>query len=261
MLSALQSIQMIDNNLARSQATTAADPTVKRQTAYYLANIGSIKSSKDFVNNYQLFSYAMTAYGLNDMTYAKSMMQKVMDGGVANTKSLANEMSDVRFKAFAAAFNFGDQGASATSNASNNKTTTSMFIEQTLEDNVGQQNQGAQLALYFQRQAPNIKSGLQILGDKALFQFVQTAFGIPPVVSSNALDQAATNIEKKINMTDLQDPVKVQKMVVRFAAMWDAQNSDPTTSNPALALFSSATSTTTMSTDLLRQTQRFYGTF
>ena len=214
MLSALQSIQMIDNNLARSQATTAADPAVKRQTAYYLANIGSIKTSKDFVNNYQLFSYAMTAYGLSDMTYAKSMMQKVMDGGVTNTKSIANEMSDPRFKAFAAAFNFGDKGATATSNASNNKSTTSMFVEQTLEDNVGRQNQGAQLALYFQREAPKITSGLQILGDKALFQFVQTTFNIPPVISSNNLDQAGKNIESKINMAGLKDPAKVQNCLL-----------------------------------------------
>ena len=261
MLSALQSIQMIDNNLARSQATTASDPVVKRETNYYLAHIGSIKTSKDFVKNYQLFSYAMTAYGLSDMTYAKSMMQKVMDGGVTNTKSLANEMSDVRFKVFAAAFNFGDKGATATSSATNNRTTTSMFVEQTLENNVGQQNQGAQLALYFQRQAPNIKSGLQILGDKALFQFVQTAFGIPPVVSSNALDQAAKNIESRVNMANLKDPAKVQKMVTRFAAMWDAQNSDPTTINPALAVFSLASSTPNLGSDLLLRAQQLYGKF
>jgi len=263
MLSALTSIQLIDNNLARSQATTASDPTVKRETSYYLANIGSIKTSKDFVNNYQLFSYAMTAYGLSDLTYAKSMMQKVMDGGVSNPKSIANQMSDPRFKAFAQAFDFGDKGAAATSNAANNKATTSMFVEQTLENNVGQQNQGAQLALYFQREAPKITSGLQILGDKALFQFVQTAFDIPPVASSNALDQAGKNIESKINMADLKDPAKVQKMVTRFAAMWDMQNTDPTATNPALAVFaaSSSASSPTISSDLLLQAQRLYGNF
>src|ERR1700690_3891782 len=99
MLGALTSIRLIDKNLARSQATTAPDPAVKGETSYHLANIGSIKTSKDFVNNYQLFSYAMTAYGLSDLIYAKSMMQKVMDGGVSNPKSVANQMSDPRFKA------------------------------------------------------------------------------------------------------------------------------------------------------------------
>ena len=261
MLSALQSIQQIDKNLARSQATTAADSMVKRETSYYLANIGSIKTSKDFVNNYRLFSYAMTAYGLSDMTYAKSMMQKVLDGGVTSSKSLANHMSDPRFKAFAAAFDFGDKGAAATSNAANNKTTTTMFVEQTLEDNVGQQNQGAQLALYFQRQAPKITSGLQILGDKALFKFVQTAFNTPTAVSSSNLDKAAKNIENKLNMADLKDQAKVQKLVTRFAAMWDLQNNDPTTTNPAIAVFGATPSSMTTINSGVAQTQHLYGKF
>jgi len=44
---------MVDRNLAQTQATTAADPTVKRETSYFLANIGNVKTSSDFVNNYQ----------------------------------------------------------------------------------------------------------------------------------------------------------------------------------------------------------------
>jgi len=86
MLSALTTIQMADQNLARSQAMTAADPLVKRETSYYEANIGSIKTAKDLVNNYRLFSYTMQAYGLSDMTYAKALMEKVMEGGVSNSK-------------------------------------------------------------------------------------------------------------------------------------------------------------------------------
>jgi hypothetical protein len=64
MVTTTASYLAIANNLARRQAATAADPTVKSATAYYLADIGEVTSVSDFVNNDRLFSYAMKAYGL-----------------------------------------------------------------------------------------------------------------------------------------------------------------------------------------------------
>jgi hypothetical protein len=264
MLSAVTSLQMLERNLPQARKLTANDPTVKRETAYYLAHISSIKTSKDFVNNYQLFNYAMTAYGLSDMAYAKAFMQKVMDGGVSNTKSMANQLSDPRFRAFAAAFDFGNKGAATTADSAANTTTTSKFVEQTLEDNAGQQNQGVQLALYFQRKAPNIASGLSILADKALFRFVQTAFNIPTPGTGTTVEQDAARIESKVNIADLKDPAKVQKMVAHFAVMWDLNNPDMTSSNSAIGLISSLTSAlsgTGITPNLLLSAQKRYTTF
>ena len=50
-----------------------------RQTAYYKENIGNVKSVDEFLDNYQLYSYAMDAFGLGEMTYAKAFMKKVLD--------------------------------------------------------------------------------------------------------------------------------------------------------------------------------------
>ena len=243
-LSAVTTLQMVENNLAKAKSTTADDPQVKRETDYFLGNIGNIgnvKTSQDFVNNYRLFSYAMTAYGLSNMTYAKAFMQKVVDGGVTNTKSMANTLTDPRFKAFAEAFDFGDDGANATTDATINAGTTDRYVEQTLENNVGDDNQGAQLALYFQNNAPDITSSYQILGDPALLKFVQTAFDIPQS-SGTTIEQDAAAVDKKLNVADLQDPAKVQKLVQRFAAMWDLQNSDPTATSPALEVLGATAS-------------------
>jgi len=255
MLSAITSLQLINRNIAQSKATVAADPTVARETAYYQANISAIKTSADFVDDYRVFSYAMNAYGLGDMIYAKAFMRHVLDGGVAHANSMANQLSDPRFKAFAAAFDFGDKSAAATAGAAAAQAVTDRYIEQTLEDNTGQQNQGAQLALYFQRQAPHIKSGMDILADKALSQFVQTAFNIP-VSASASIDSQAAYIESKVHIADLQDPAKVAALVSRFAVMWDLQNNNAVAANPSLSLLSaSSPASSGFSTDLLNQIQ------
>jgi hypothetical protein len=214
-----------------------------------------VKSVDDFVNNYQLFSYAMTAYGLGSMTYAKGMMTKLLQGGIDDPGSLANQLTDPRYKAFATAFNFAANGASATSQTSATTDTVNRYAQQTMETDAGSQNQGVQLALYFQRMAPNIQSAFSILADPALLKVVQTVLNIPAAASTQDIDTQAAAITNQINLKDFQDPTKVSQFVQRFAAMYDAQNS-AATARPANALLVGQ-GLTGISTSLLTSLQGF----
>ncbi len=76
----------VSQNLSRYQAMTAAEPAVKTATAYYEANIGSVKSIQDLVGNYRLLSYALDAYGLGGQINAKGLITKVLEGGVSESE-------------------------------------------------------------------------------------------------------------------------------------------------------------------------------
>ena len=260
MLSAVDTLQLYKTNLAKAKSTIAADPQVKRDTEYFKSTISTVKSSKDFVGNYRLFSFAMHAYGLDEMTYAKSFMQKVMDGGIINPKSMANQLSDPRFRAFAKAFDFGDKGPSATSDASIGTDTAAAYVQQALEANAGQLNPGAQLALYFQRKAPTITSGMSILADKDLLQFAKTALNLSNAIGSS-VDKDAKLIETKLDIKSLQDPAKVSALVQRFAAKWDAQNSTGTTSAALTLLTSTTQANSGINAGLLGSVQQHYTMF
>ena len=79
---------MLTKNYSKTLAGAAADPTVQRQTAYFQANISKVKTVDDLLNNSKLYNYVMTAFGLQDMTYAKGLIRKVLEGGVSSsTKS------------------------------------------------------------------------------------------------------------------------------------------------------------------------------
>jgi hypothetical protein len=148
------------------------------------------------------------------------------------------------------------KGAAAVTSSDAQATTVSKFIQQSLEDNEGQQNQGVQLALYFQRQASSIKDAYSVLADKALLQIVQTALGIPAASSAQDIDLQAQNISSKLNFTDFQDSAKVQKFLQKFSVMWDMDNpsSSSTVSTPALLIDQPAMGFTT---DLLLSLQSF----
>jgi hypothetical protein len=211
----------VNQNLARYQAMTAAEPAVKSATAYYQANIGKATSIPSFVGNYRLLSYALNAYGLGGQSHNTALITKVLEGGVANPKSLANTLSNSNWKAFATAFNFLGEDASSVSSASAVKTTTADYVEQQLESDQGADNVGVQLALYFQRVAPTVTSEYGILADPNLLQVAQTIFGLSSATSASSIDSQAQTLGKLMPLSTLQDPKKLTQLVERFTAMYD----------------------------------------
>lgn len=106
MIPTMTAYQMVTRNLTKSLERTAAKPMVANDTAYFHKNIGKVKSLDDFMKDDRLYRYAVEAYGLGDMAYAKALIRKVLEGGVKDSNSFANRMSDQRYKDFAAAFDF-----------------------------------------------------------------------------------------------------------------------------------------------------------
>jgi hypothetical protein len=211
----------VTQNLTRYQAMTAAEPAVKTATAYYNANIGKVTSVADFVGNYRLLSYALDAYGLGDQINAKALVTQVLEGGVSNPKSLSNTLSDSRWRAFAAAFDFVGKGASSVSSENSVKTTTADYVEQQLENDQRAQDVGVQLALYFQRVAPTVSNEYGILADPNLLEVAQTIFGLSPATSATNIDAQAKALSSLMPISDLQDPKKLQQLTERFTAMYD----------------------------------------
>ena len=229
----------VATNIAAQQNATAGQADVKTATAYYLANIGKVTTVSQFVNNYQLFSYAMKAYGLEDMTYAKGLITKVLNGGVTSSTALANTLSDPRYKAFATAFDFAGQGTAATKATSATSGASAKYIEQTLEDDQAKTNQGVANALYFKRNASSITSIYGLLADPTMLSVVETAYGISSTLGESDIDTQAAVLGKLVNVSDFQNSTKMESLVERYTAAYDANNA----SNVSNVLLADTTNT------------------
>src|ERR1700730_17633679 len=111
MTSTYLSLQLYTQNLPRSLSITASRADVARDTQYYQDNIGKITSVDQFLNDKRLFSIAMKANGLGDMTFAPAFMRKVLESNLSDPKSFANKLADTRYVAFAKQFNFTTTGS------------------------------------------------------------------------------------------------------------------------------------------------------
>lgn len=190
MLSTYQNYLMLTRNPVQTLQRTASDPVVKRAQQYYTANIGKVKSVDDFLNNFQLFTYATTAYGLQDMAYAKAFMKKVLTSDLTDAKSFVNKLNDTRFKAFAQAFQFDTKGKipDASKAQSSDQTTDmlTLFKSASTLDTISTTIESA----YMQTAVSSLKTVTDLTGNKRLLADVLTAYGIDPATSTDTITKA-----------------------------------------------------------------------
>jgi hypothetical protein len=106
MLSTYLSYNLIDRDMSRSIGRVADDAVVAREAQYYRETIGKISSVEEFLDDYRVYSYAMKAYGLEEMTYARAFMRQVLESDLSDSDSFANKLEDERYRNFAKAFSF-----------------------------------------------------------------------------------------------------------------------------------------------------------
>ena len=232
----------ITRDIDRSLAQTAARPSVALESDYYLKHIGSVTSIDDFLKDTRLFNFAMKAFGLEDMAYAKGFMRKILSDGVSDSKSLANRLADDRFVAFARTFDFATKGEETTASTDARQGVVDRYVRQSLEVSAGEDNEGVRLALYFQREAPQVSSAYGILADAALWQVVKTVFGFPDEMANADIEKQAQAVSQRLDIADLKDPAKLDRLIARFTAVWDA--TDTSAQDPVLSLFSTSSQPT-----------------
>ena len=260
MLTAAAAYRGVARDLTRSLDNVAKSPEVARETAYYLENIGKVKSIDDFMANKRVLTYALNAFGLSDVAYAGALIRRVLEGGTDNSSALANKLVDQRYREFANAFNFVRYGGATTAFDITQSGTVDRYKRQVLEQNTGQISEGARLALYFARQAPKVTSGLGLLADKALLNVTQTTLGLSPATSNLSIEAQQKMIEEKLDVSDFKDKSKLDKFLTNFMARWDAAN---TTSNFGAfnGIATTGVGTVAISTDILAALQKIQRRF
>ena len=255
MLGTYTQYSVITRDLDQSITQVKATPEVAREVEYYRDNIGNVTSIEDFIGDRRLFDFAMKAFGLGDMAYAKAFMGKVLEGSLDDDNSLVNTLADKRYQEFAKTFNFNAYGSATTAFGRAQQGVVDMYLRQTLEENAGSDNEGVRLALYFERKASNIESAYDILADKALGAVVRTVLGLPDSIAFLDIDRQKEMIESRLDFADFQDPEKVGEFVQRFTTMWDVANTTSVESQGIVALVSGST-VSGISEDLMMAIQK-----
>ena len=162
----------------------------------------------------------------------------MLEGGVKDASSPANQLTDKRYAAFVTAFNFVEYGEAVTTYTASQQPVVDKYVRQTLEENAGQENEGVRLALYFERKAPAITSFYQVLADPALAKVVRTLLQLPDSFATADVDKQVKFFESKLKIADFSNPEALAKLMKRFTGLWEVSNPSASPQSLTTVLFS-----------------------
>ena len=234
------SIQIIDKTRDKQLEAMSNQPQHKRAIEYWKENIGSVVTVDDLMDDYDLYSFAMKAFGLEDQMFGKAMIKKVFESDIEDRGSLVNRLNNGRFKEIYNSFEFKYEG---TMNYTTYKTEwkqeiVDKYLATQFENKKMDESPSVGTALYAERKAPSMKSWYHVLADKDMASFMRTALGIPDSMATVPIDKQKKLFEEKFDIEKLQDPEEVDKLQVKYGAMYDALNggaNSPT--SPLVSLF------------------------
>ncbi|AZO45048.1 MULTISPECIES: DUF1217 domain-containing protein [Mesorhizobium] len=234
MLNTFTSYQLITKDISKSLDRIEQQPVVDRDTKYYLDNITKVKSIDDFVKNDRLFKYAMKAYGLEDMDYAKAFMVKALKEGVSDPNSFANKLTDKRYAEFVSAFNFAANGADATIYNKTQQMVTKNYATQAKIAGLDPDSDYVKgETTYYLANITKVKSIDDLMSNTRLYTYALASFGLDSTTEDK-------DLIKRVLQGGVRDPDSVaNKMTDKtYAALasafnFEAYGENTTTINPA----------------------------
>lgn len=204
---------------------------IERDSDYFRANIAQVQSAEDLVEDRRLLEVSLTAFGLADDLDSRAFVQTVLEEGAIDPESLANRLADPRYLAFTKAFGFGDLGVPNTQLSEFPDEILGFYEARLFEEAVGTQDDSFRIGLNFAREMPALLEENEtetaqwyaVLGQAALREVFDTAFGLPDAFAQVDLDQQVAELQARsealFGSSDLSmftEPETQEKLMQRY---------------------------------------------
>ena len=240
----------LERTLEQQQAAFDESAPIKRVTDNFREKISGVETAAQLVNDRDLLSVALGAFGLSEDIDNKYFIQKILEDGTTEDTALANRLADSRYADFSQAFGFGDFGIPLTKSAFVAEDIIERFERQSFEAAVGEQDNQLRLALNMEASINDIVSATTsknaqwyfLLGNAPLREVVQTALGLPSEIASVDIDQQLDVFQERADsifgtddISDFADP-ELQETITRLFLVRSSSSADTGFSSGSIAL-------------------------
>jgi hypothetical protein len=229
---------VLQKNSAAIEKTYAAGGSDNSDLAYFTKVAHTLTTPDALLKDYRALTFVATSFGLGEQVDQTAILRKLMTESPTDPKSLAMQLSDERYRKFAAAMSTAS-GAVPLSDPSTVASIVAGYKEQSFETSIGQDNGALQEATYFTRNALGATKLSQLMADKPLLDVVRTALGIPDAFSNLDYDQQVAILTPRVDMKQFATADGVAKFIGKYLVMDQLRQSQAASaSDPMLSLFS-----------------------
>ncbi|MBL4917011.1 DUF1217 domain-containing protein [Szabonella alba] len=216
-----------------------ASPQRQRDEAYFRERIGSISTAEGLVDDRRLLRVALGAFGLEGEINNRYFIRKVLEDGTLKDQALSNRLADKQYRAFSAAFGFGDFSVPRTKLSDFADTILTDYRTRQFEQAVGAQHNDLRLSLNAEREIERLAARdmgdevmwFTVMGNPPLRQVFERAFGLPSAFSGLDLDRQLTEFRDKASrifgestVAQFADPEKREKLLRNFLLRSEIQS-------------------------------------
>jgi hypothetical protein len=235
-LSAATAWSVLTRQGSTAEARFATRTDVTRETERFRERAPTIKTPEALLKDRRTLEFVLTSYGLESEIGKTAILRKLMTQNPDAQGSLANQMTDQRYRQFARDFsNWSPR--SPFERTGGMDTIVERWTTATYESSAGQDNPGLREALYFARNAGGATTVLQLMADKALAYVVRVGLGLPAQFEAVGFDQQRAVLEKRVDLTQFQDPKQLDRFIKRFLVRYELENGSASGSSPTVSLF------------------------
>lgn len=244
----------LSRTMSSQKQAVAASAVTQREMTYFRERIGGVTEARQLVEDFTLLKVALGAFGLQDDQANRFFIRKVLEEGTTEKSSLANRLSDPRYKQLSAAFGFGNEAGPLTKNEGFADKILSEYRDQTFEVAVGRVDPNMRLALGLSRELDRVIDGVEsknaqwfsVMGAPPLRAVFDKALGFPKSFAALDIDQQLTMFRARSQtvfgvseVADFSEPEMTDALRTRFLLMSEIDGSSQRAlSSPVLSLFS-----------------------
>ena len=238
-------LNLVDATKNRQLESMRDEAVHSRAEEVFRERIGEISTPEEFVKDFEVYSFVMRAFDLEDQIFGKGMMRKVLESDPSDETSLINRLTDGRFGELHSAMGFTSDAGPQIPDFQNQDWVQGIvdrYYETVFVNENYDQNTTVGIVLHFREEAGEIDSWYDVLKDEDLSVFFRTALGLPSEISGLDVDMQKEILEDAFDLSKLADPAELERLESRFVAISDALNSTAAVSSVAVSILSNAQS-------------------
>ncbi|EBA13830.1 DUF1217 domain-containing protein [Roseobacter sp. CCS2] len=231
--------RFLERTAEAQQTAFSNSAPIQRATDYFRENIGDVRTASDLVNDRQLLSIALGAFGLDDDINNRAFIQKILEDGTVAQDALANRLADNRYADFSAAFGFGDSPIPRTVLGRFPTEIIDRFEAQQFARAIGEQNNDMRLASNVNSGVADIVAGnatntgrwFSIMGNAPLREVFQTALGLPNSLAGIDIDKQREVFQERAlsvfgtdDVAQIATPKQEEKLIRLFLIRSEAND-------------------------------------
>ena len=201
---------------ARALARIGREPDLQRTMDQFRKAVERAPDVKAALRDPRVLSVLGKALGIPEAATQPGLASRALLSDLKDDKSVANRLSDRRWKEAAASLKLDTGGVAALRDAKVQATLLDGLKRARWREQLNEQTPGLGDALEFSERAGRVRTSLDVLGDAVMRRVVTGALGLPQQIAIQSVEAQARAVDSRLKVEKLQNPAEARRIAERY---------------------------------------------